>query len=81
VNETLSLTTCSAEDLIIHKVFAARDRDWADVESVLTRQHGRLNLAQIHTELPPLLELKEDAEAFDKYNRLVAAVETRLRQT
>ena len=25
------LVTCSAEDLLIYKVFAGRDRDWADV--------------------------------------------------
>jgi hypothetical protein len=25
-------TTCSAEDLVIHKAFAGRDRDWGDVK-------------------------------------------------
>ena len=28
-----SLLTCSAEDLVVHKVFAGRDLDWGDVES------------------------------------------------
>lgn len=28
----------------MHKVFAGRDRDWADVEGILTRQHGKLDL-------------------------------------
>ena len=55
------LTTCSAEDLLIHKVFAGRDRDWGDVEGVLIRQHGKLNLAQVRAELGPLLELKGQA--------------------
>lgn len=27
-----SLRTCGAEDLIVHKAFAGRDRDWADIE-------------------------------------------------
>ncbi|MGC8542245.1 MAG: nucleotidyl transferase AbiEii/AbiGii toxin family protein, partial [Phycisphaerae bacterium] len=35
VNDQITLTTCSAEDLVIHKVFAGRDRDWGDVGSVL----------------------------------------------
>ena len=30
-----SLATCSAEDLIVHKAFAARDRDWLDIDGVL----------------------------------------------
>ena len=39
-----TLTTCSAEDLVVHKVFAGRDLDWGDVERVLTRQYGKLDL-------------------------------------
>ena len=56
--EAQTLTTCSADDLVVHKVFAGRYLDWGDVERVLIRQHGKLNLAQIHTELNPLHELK-----------------------
>jgi hypothetical protein len=78
LNDRISLTTCSAEDLIIIKVFASRDRDWADVESILTRQHGRLDLLRIRKELPPLLELKDDAEAFAKLERMVVTVNDRL---
>ena len=78
VGDGIFLNTCSAEDLVIHKVFASRDRDWSDVESVLARQHGRLDLAHIRTELPPLLELKDDVESFAKLQRLIAAVEERL---
>ncbi len=73
--DLIHLTTCSAEDLVIHKVFAARDRDWADVQTVLARQQGRLDLAHIRRELPPLLELKEDPESLDKLNSLIAAVQ------
>ena len=80
VNDAIALTTCSAEDLVIQKVFAARDRDWADVESILARQHGRLNLAQIRRELPPLLELKEEPESLEKFERMAAAVERQLRR-
>ena len=41
----VTLTTCSAEDLLTHKVFAGRGVDWGDAEQLLVRQHGKLNLA------------------------------------
>jgi hypothetical protein len=73
------LTTCSAEDLVVHKAFAGRDLDWSDVERVLIRQHGKLNFGQIRAELTPLLELKGEREALDKLERMIATVERRLR--
>src|SRR5437762_1924627 len=51
--EGQSLLICSAEDLVVHKVFAGRDLDWGDVERVLIRQHGKLDLHQIRAELKP----------------------------
>ena len=77
--ETKSLITCSAEDLVVHKAFAGRDLDWGDVERVLIRQHGKLNLPQIRSELKPLLELKGAPESLDKLERKLATVERRLR--
>ncbi len=74
-----SLLTCSAEDLVVHKAFAGRDLDWGDVERVLIRQHGKLDLAQVRSELKPLLELKGESEALDKLERMLATVERRLR--
>jgi hypothetical protein len=73
------LTTCSAEDLIAHKAFAGRDLDWGDVERILIRQHGKLNLHQIHSELKPLLELKGESEALGKLEQKLATVERRLK--
>ena len=73
-----TLTTCSAEDLIIHKVFAGRDRDWGDVESVLVRQHVKLDLSLARRELKPLLELKGQPESMTKFDGLVATVTRRL---
>jgi len=72
------LTTCSAEDLIVHKAFAGRERDWDDLESVLVRQHQRLDLTQIRSELAPLLELKGEVEALDKLERITQRVRGRL---
>lgn len=77
IEQGVALTTCSAEDLVVHKVFAGRDRDWADVEGVLARQYGRLNLAQVREDLVLLLELKEDPEALGRLERLIQAVEQR----
>jgi hypothetical protein len=73
-----TLTTCSAEDLVVHKVFAGRDRDWGDVEGVLVRQHRRLRLDIVRAELAPLLELKQQPEALEKLDRLLSTVNRRL---
>jgi len=78
-DEDQSLVTCSAEDLLVHKSFAGRDLDWSDVERVLIRQHGKLDLAQVRAELKPLLELKGAVEAMDRLERMLVTVEHRLR--
>lgn len=70
IRQDLWLTTCSAEDLIVHKAFAARDLDWADVASIVMRQGRKLNLEQIWAELRPLVELKEEPEILDKLQRV-----------
>lgn len=56
------LITCSADDLVVHKAFAARPRDWIDLEGVLKRQGPKLNVAQIWEKLGPLVALKEQPE-------------------
>jgi hypothetical protein len=56
------LRTCSAEDLIVMKAFAARPRDWLDIEGIIIRQTGKLNWAYIGSQLEPLVELKGEPE-------------------
>ena len=68
----VSVTTCSAEDLVVLKAFAARIQDWLDVEGILARQGSRLHRAQILEELNPLLELKEDFAAESTLRALFA---------
>ena len=63
----------------MHKAFAGRDLDWGDVERVLIRQHGKLNLGQIRSELPPLLELKGESAAMSKLEQMLAKVDRRLK--
>ena len=66
ISAETSLRTCSAEDLLVHKTFAGRSRDWTDVEGILQRQGGKLDLALVRCELGPLLELKDAPEAMDR---------------
>lgn len=70
IDAGLTLTTCSAEDLIVHKAFAARDLDWADVQNVVMRHGRKLNVEQIWAELRPLVELKEEPEILAKLERI-----------
>jgi hypothetical protein len=74
-----SLITCSAEDLVVYKVFAGRDLDWGDVERILTRQHGKIDLSQIRGELQPLLELKGEPEASARLEQKIVTTDRRVR--
>lgn len=66
-----ALLTCGAEDLIVFKAFAGRDKDWLDIEGVAKRQAGRLDVPLIWSELHPLLELKEDPETEERLRRML----------
>lgn len=65
-----ALITCSAEDLIVHKSFAARDLDWIDVARIVSRQGRKLNIDQIWSELRPLVALKEQPEILEKLQKI-----------
>lgn len=65
------LRTCGVEDLVVYKVFAGRDRDWADVRGILARQGPTLNAELIIAELSPLLDLKEDELALPRLQDLL----------
>ena len=65
------LRTCSAEDLIVLKAFAARDKDWADVHSILLRQQECLDTGYIRENLAPLCELKGSPEIMVKFEQLL----------
>ena len=62
----VALVTCSAEDLVVFKAFAGRERDWLDIEGVALRQRGRLDESLIWAEIGPLLALKEEPEAAER---------------
>lgn len=67
---SLHLNTASAEDMVILKSFAGRTKDWADVESIVERQAGKLDWQLIFRELTPLCELKESPESLERLQLL-----------
>ena len=66
----ISLLTCCAEDLIVMKVFANRDRDWPDVEAVITRRGPSLDWELIEHELKPLLAIEGGQPAWDRLRQM-----------
>jgi len=67
------LLTCSGEDLIVLKAFANRPRDWADVETIITRQQGQLDLNYLFSQLEPLCQIKGAPEIVDRLERLIVS--------
>lgn len=67
------LRTCSAEDLVVHKVFAGREQDWLDVAGIVVRRADTLDRTLVVDELAPLLDAKGAPEALDRLDALFAA--------
>ncbi len=70
ISPALEIRTCSAEDLIVMKLFAGRALDVRDAESVALRHGDRLDWSYIDEQLRPLAEVKEDLEALRALARL-----------
>ena len=66
----LAIRTCSAEDLIVLKLFAARPLDVRDAEGVATRSKDRLDWDYVEEQLRPLAEAKDDAAILRELVRL-----------
>ena len=67
----VKLRFCTAEDLIVMKVFASRDQDWNDVRMTIVRQGSEaLDWSYIRKHLVPLLELKEEPELMQRLEDL-----------
>jgi hypothetical protein len=66
----VEIRTCSAEDLIILKLFASRPLDIRDVEGVVIRQGDHLDWRYIEEQLHPLAEVKQDPEILRNLSRL-----------
>jgi hypothetical protein len=66
IDDDTTLRTCSAEDLLVMKAFAARDKDWADITGILERIGIRLDLNHVRKELQPLVAAKEEPEILEQ---------------
>ena len=73
VGAGVRLTTCSAEDLVVHKAFAARDKDWLDIEGIVRRQGTKLDQTLVWQELDPLLDLRDDKATAPRLRRILSA--------
>lgn len=68
--EGLSVWICSAEDLVIQKAVAGRERDWPDVEAILIEQRGKLDKKYVENWLSQFADALDDPEIFTKYKGL-----------
>jgi hypothetical protein len=66
----LKLRTCSAEDLIVMKLFASRAIDIRDAEGVAVRHDKTLDWRYIEEQLTPLAEAREEAEILRQFARV-----------
>jgi predicted nucleotidyltransferase len=66
---------CTAEDLIIHKAIAAREKDWIDIEGILARQRGRLDQEHVLNWLDQFAQALDRPEIVTRYQGLRAAIE------
>lgn len=67
---SLSLRTCSAEDLIVMKLFASRAIDIRDAEGVAVRHDKTLDWRYIDEQLTPLAEAKEEPDILRQLARI-----------
>lgn len=66
----VTLRTCSAEDLIVMKLFASRPQDIRDAEGVALRHGKTLDWNYVVEQLTPLADAKEEPEILDTLVRI-----------
>lgn len=71
-----ALLTCSAEDLVVFKAFAGRERDWLDIEGIVLRQGPHLDEGLIVQELEPLLRLRDDRDTARRLRSVLTGTRT-----
>ena len=69
-----TLRLCSAEDLIVMKLFAGRETDVRDARSVAVRQGARLDWGYVDTHLAEFADLSADPDVMTRLRRLRASV-------
>ena len=66
----LDIRTCSAEDLMIMKLFASRAIDIRDAEGIAVRHDKTLDWRYVEEQLTPLADAKEDSEILRQFARI-----------
>jgi hypothetical protein len=66
----LGIRTCSAEDLVVLKLFASRPLDIRDAEGVVIRHREQLDWEYIEEQLRPLAEVKDEPQILRTLDRL-----------
>jgi hypothetical protein len=66
----VELRTCSAEDLMVMKLFASRAIDIRDAEGIAVRHDKTLDWRYVEEQLIPLAEAKEDPEILRQLTRV-----------
>ena len=66
----LDIRTCSAEDLVVLKLFASRPLDIRDAEGVAIRYRDQLDWGYIEEQLRPLVEVKGEPQILATLERL-----------
>ena len=69
----IPVRVCTAEDFIIHKIVANRGKDWGDVEGIIMRQRGKLDLKYIRHWLKQFTEALETPELITRFEELYEA--------
>lgn len=69
-----SAWVCSADDLLIQKVYSQREKDWLDIEALLIEQGSQLDQDYIRFWIEQFAEALEVPEILDRYQQLVAKV-------
>ena len=66
----LELRTCSAEDLMVMKLFASRAIDIRDAEGIAVRHEKTLDWRYVEEQLTPLAEAKEEPAVLQQLARI-----------
>ncbi len=65
--DELQVWVCTAEDLIIQKVVASREKDWPDVEALLIEQWHTLDQSYVEDWLSQFSDALETPELLSRY--------------
>lgn len=65
------IRTCAADDLLVLKAFAGREKDWGDVRGIIQRQGAAIDRHAVLERLSPLAELTERTDAVVALQKLL----------